>query len=66
MDVATPGRMKTLCYAHIKLPVTAISDFGELGRENELFRGLAQIVEANNGLWCDEAEEYLLQHGERI
>jgi len=66
MDVATPGRMKTLCYADIKLPVTAISDFGELGRENELFRGLAQIVEANNGLLCDEAEEYLLQHGERI
>ena len=32
--------------------MTAIADFGQLGGDNELFRALDQIVQANNGLWC--------------
>ena len=30
--------------------------------EDERYAGLADIVEANRGLWCPEAERYLLEH----
>lgn len=35
-------------------------DFEELGRENEMFAKLAEICKANNNVWCEEAEKYLL------
>ncbi|MEG1548660.1 MAG: zinc-binding dehydrogenase [Clostridia bacterium] len=54
-----PGGKK-LIYNHISLPLTAISDFEEKGKTEALFRRLHQIVSANNGLWCGEAEKYLL------
>ena len=61
-----PDGLKKLSYSGLKLPMAAIDDFGELGKENELFRALAEMVSTNNGLWCDEAEQYLLEHAERI
>lgn len=61
-----PDGLKKLSYSGIKMPMVAISDLAELGKENELFRALSEIVNANNGLWCDEAERYLLEHAERI
>ena len=33
-----------------------------LAAEDERYAGLADIVEANRGLWCPEAERYLLEH----
>jgi threonine dehydrogenase-like Zn-dependent dehydrogenase len=60
-----PGGKK-LIYNHISLPLTAISDFAELGKTDPLFRKLAEIVEANNGLWSAEAEKYLLAHSKPI
>lgn len=56
-----PGGKK-LIYTHIDLPLTAISDFAEAGKENPLFAELDKIVKRNNGLWCTEAEKYLLEH----
>lgn len=56
-----PGGKK-LIYTHIDLPLTAIADFEEKGKEDERFGALAQIVNAHNGLWCAEAEGYLLGH----
>ena len=53
---------KKLIYTHITLPLTAISDFKTLGETDARFAVLAQIVEKNNGLWCAEAEEYLLKN----
>ncbi len=53
---------KKLIYTHIELPLTAISDFKALGQTDERFTVLSQIVEKNNGLWCAEAEKYLLTH----
>lgn len=53
---------KKLIYTHINLPLTAIADFKELGKTDKRFAMLAQIVENNNGLWCAEAEKYLLQN----
>ena len=56
-----PGGKK-LIYTHIRLPLTALADFAALGEKDERFARLAQIVAAHNGLWCAEAESYLLSH----
>ena len=53
---------KKLIYTHIEMPLTAIADFAGLGKADNRFAVLAQIVERNNGLWCAEAEQYLLQN----
>jgi len=55
-----PGGKK-LIYTHIQMPLTAIADFGKLGETDVRFARLAQICEANNGLWSAEAEAYLLE-----
>ncbi len=54
-----PGGKK-LIYTHIDMPLTAIDDFEKLGKENRHFAALAEICRSHNGLWCTEAEEYLL------
>ncbi|MBP3494190.1 MAG: zinc-binding dehydrogenase [Oscillospiraceae bacterium] len=54
-----PGAKK-LIYTHINLPLTAIADFAELGKTDARFSALHEIVSAHNGLWCAEAENYLL------
>ena len=53
---------KKLIYTNIELPLTAIADFEELGKDNEMFAKLAEIVKRHNGLWNAEAEKYLLQN----
>jgi len=60
-----PGGKK-LCYTHIEMPMTAIDDFAEKGKDDPLFAALAEICARNNGLWCPEAEEYLLANGKKI
>jgi threonine dehydrogenase-like Zn-dependent dehydrogenase len=55
-----PGGKK-LIYTHISMPLTAIADFAALGEKDPLFAELHGIVERNNGLWCAEAERYLLE-----
>ncbi len=56
-----PGGKK-LIYTHISLPLVAIEDFQKLGKTDIRFKNLAEIVGKNNGLWCREAEEYLLEN----
>ncbi len=53
---------KKLIYTHVELPLTAISDFEKLGKEDQRFAVLADIVGKNGGLWCAEAEKYLLEN----
>jgi threonine dehydrogenase-like Zn-dependent dehydrogenase len=55
-----PGGKK-LIYTHIDMPLTAIDDFEKLGQTDDLFKSLANIVKKNNGLWCYEAEKFLLE-----
>ena len=57
-----PGAKK-LVYTHISMPLTAISDFREKGKEDPLYTELADICDRHNGLWSGEAEEYLLKNG---
>ena len=54
-----PGGKK-LIYNHIDLPLIALTELREKGKEDERFTVLADIVDAHRGLWCPEAEEYLL------
>lgn len=56
-----PGGKK-LIYTHINMPLTALADFEQLGKEDNRFEVLAELVKKNNGLWCTEAEKYLLQN----
>lgn len=60
-----PGGKK-LCYTGISLPLTAIADFAELGKTDPMFAELAKICEKANGLWCAEAEKYLLANAKSI
>ena len=55
-----PGGKK-LIYTGISLPLTAIADFEEKGKTDPMFRNLHEICAKHNGLWCAEAEQYLLQ-----
>ncbi len=54
-----PGGKK-LIYTNIEMELTDIEDFEEKGKTNPLFAKLATIVNGNNGLWCTEAEKFLL------
>ena len=56
-----PGGKK-LIYTHINLPLTALDDLAALGKTDVRFATLAELVEKNGGLWCAEAERYLLAH----
>lgn len=55
-----PGGKK-LIYTHISMPLTAITDFANLGERDERYARLARICEAHNGLWSADAESYLLE-----
>lgn len=56
-----PGGKK-LIYTHLSMPLTAITDLRAKGEAegDERLTALADIVDAHQGLWCPEAEEYLL------
>ncbi len=56
-----PGGKK-LIYTHLTMPLTALTDLRARGeKENDpRLSALADIVDAHQGLWCPEAEEYLL------
>ena len=60
-----PGGKK-LIYTNIDLPLTAIADFEKLAATDPLFAQLDAIVKEHNGLWCQQAEEYLLAHAKSI
>ncbi len=51
---------KKLIYLNIEMPLTALTDLS--ASEDPVLREIGKIVEANNGLWCKEAEAYLLSH----
>jgi len=54
-----PGGKKVI-YNHVSLPLTAIEDFEEKGKDDPLFAELAKICAKTGGLWSVEAERYLL------
>lgn len=56
-----PGGKK-LIYTHISMPLIALEDLRSKEAQDSRYGKLADIVEANKGLWCPKAEEYLLSH----
>jgi len=54
-----PGGKK-LIYTHVSMPLTAIDDFDK--SDDPVLQAIAEIIDKNNGLWCGEAEKYLLDH----
>ena len=61
-----PDGAKKVCYNELDLPLTAIADFEELGKTNPMFAWLHALVQKNGGLWCAEAEAYLLENCPRL
>ncbi|MBQ4574131.1 MAG: zinc-binding dehydrogenase [Clostridia bacterium] len=60
-----PGGKK-LIYTGKDMPLTAIADFGELGKTDKFYADLDVICKANNGLWNAEAEKYVLANAKDI
>lgn len=56
-----PGGKK-LIYNHISMPLTALEEFRGLAAGDPRFGALSDIMDAHRGLWCAEAERYLLDH----
>jgi threonine dehydrogenase-like Zn-dependent dehydrogenase len=59
-----PGGKK-LIYTHVNMPLTPIAGFGEAAESAEgplqdVFRELDSLCRVANGLWCAEAEAFLL------
>ncbi len=52
-----PGGKK-LIYLNIEMPLVALADLAS--SDDPVLKEIAKLVEANNGIWCKEAEEYLL------
>lgn len=57
-----PGGKK-IVYSGKEFPVTDVSAFGE---NNELEKHLKELVNAHDGLWNAEAEQYFLEHAKDI
>ena len=60
-----PGGKK-LIYTHLDLPLTALSDMEEKGKNDPLFAKLSDLLKANNGVWSVEAEKYLIENAKKI
>ncbi len=66
MAMEKPSGAKKVCYPGLNLPLIAIDELPELGKTDPLCAALAEIVAENGGLWCAEAERYLLAHAPKI
>jgi len=51
---------KKLVYTGISMPMTAITDFKQLGETDARYARLAELCDKYQGLWNTEAEQYLL------
>ncbi|NLK39550.1 MAG: zinc-binding dehydrogenase [Clostridiales bacterium] len=61
-----PSGAKKVCYSALDIPLVAIDELEALGNTDPLWKELAAIVKKNGGLWCAEAEKYLLENAPKI
>ena len=66
LDLPVVPGGKRLVYTHIDLPMVAIDDYAEKGREDPIYSEHARICSANRGLWCKEAEDCLLANAPKV
>ena len=57
---------KKLIYTNKDMPLVAIEDFAKLGESDKFYADLAEIMSRSNGLWCLEAEQYVLNNAKDI
>ncbi len=60
-----PGGKK-LIYTHVDMPLVAIDDLAELGKDNALYAELAEACASSNGLWSLDAERLLLEKAPKL
>ncbi|MGC1390618.1 MAG: zinc-binding dehydrogenase [Bacteroidales bacterium] len=60
-----PGGKK-LIYTNISMPLVSLTNLGDLGKKNDFYAGLNQIVSENDYIWSLEAEKYLLANAKPI
>ncbi len=61
-----PSGVKKIAYSHIDIPNVALADIPELAKTDAMWAKINEIMEANGGLWCAEAEKYLLENAPRL
>ena len=61
-----PSGAKKVCYNELDLPLIALSDLEELGKESDLYKQLDILVKKHGGMWNAEAESYLLANAPRL
>lgn len=60
-----PGGKK-LIYTHKRLELIALADLVTLSSRHPFYSELSRIIVQNNGLWCKEAEDFLLANAPDI
>ena len=61
-----PNGAKKVCYNGLDIPLIAVDELDQWADKDPMYGELAAIVKRNGGLWCTEAEEYLLAHAPKI
>lgn len=59
--MSKPNGAKKICYNAVDMPMVAVDEFAKLGETDPFFAELDEICNRNGGLWCVEAENYLLE-----
>ncbi|MFW5872625.1 MAG: zinc-binding dehydrogenase [bacterium] len=60
-----PGGKK-LIYTNIEMPLIALDQVSEKGKENPVYAALGRILETNQNIWNAEAEKYLLANADKL
>lgn len=55
-----------MVYTHCDIPFMALEDFDARRDEDPVFAEIADILAANKGVWCKEAEKVLLEKKSRF
>ncbi|MBQ7335498.1 MAG: zinc-binding dehydrogenase [Clostridia bacterium] len=61
-----PNGAKKVCYTGLDIPLIAVDELDKWGETSPMYRELAAIVARNGGVWCAEAEQYLLANAPKI
>ena len=66
MEMAKPNGAKKVCYNDLDIPFFALEELPELAKTDAMFDKLNEIVKANDGIWCAEAEKFLLENAPKL
>ncbi len=61
-----PSGAKKVCYTGLDIPCIAVDELASFADRDPMYGELAKIVASHGGLWCAEAEAYLLEHAPKL